>query len=168
MSEAGAPFSGVLYAGLMIDENGPKLIEYNVRFGDPECQVLMMRLQSDLVPILSASAEGNLSEQSVQWSDDTSLTIVMAANGYPGSYEKGSLISKLDEISDQSIQVFHAGTEVRGDDFYAIGGRVLCVTSNAPTATEAQKLAYAAVNQIDWPGGFWRTDIGHRAVERES
>ena len=167
MAQAGTPFSGVLYAGLMIDRDGPKLIEYNVRFGDPECQVLMIRLKSDLLPLLLASAQGDLSTQKAVWSDDVALTVVMAAKGYPGAYEKGTLITALDALYDDQIEVFHAGTELRDKHLYAVGGRVLCVTARAGTVKEAQELAYDAVEEVNWPEGFWRTDIGWRAVERE-
>ncbi len=167
MAQAGAPFSGVLYAGLMITKDGPKLIEYNVRFGDPECQVLMMRLQSDLVPLLMACAEGDLAGKSAEWSDSFALTIVMAAKGYPGAYEKGSRISGLEALSGDMIEVFHAGTELRGEQVHAVGGRVLCITAGGKDAGSAQRLAYGAVQQVNWPEGFWRTDIGARAVARE-
>ncbi|MEP0942693.1 MAG: phosphoribosylamine--glycine ligase [Rhizobiaceae bacterium] len=168
MAEAGTPFQGVLYAGLMIDENGPQLIEYNVRFGDPECQVLMMRLESDLVPLLQACAAGDLDENAVaQWSPDVALTVVMAADGYPGSYQKGSVIKNTDSVGDR-IEVFHAGTEMRGDTLHATGGRVLAVTALGASTSEAQSRAYEAVDQIDWPEGFCRRDIGWRAVARET
>ncbi|MEL6504043.1 MAG: phosphoribosylamine--glycine ligase [Pseudomonadota bacterium] len=167
MADAGAPFSGVLYAGLMLTADGPKLIEYNVRFGDPECQVLMMRLESDIVPLLIACAKGNLSGQQTAWSEDFALTVVMAAKGYPGAYEKGSRITALDALYDEAIEVFHAGTEARDERIHAIGGRVLCVTARGSSATQAQQLAYDAVDEVNWPEGFWRTDIGWRAVKRE-
>jgi len=168
MAEAGMPFSGVLFAGLMIDEEGPKLIEYNVRFGDPECQVLMMRLKSDLVPLLLASAEGKLAGAKAMWSDEVALTVVLAAKGYPGAYEKGSQINGLDTLNDEVIQVFHAGTEAVEKQIQAIGGRVLNVTATGTTVSEAQHHAYAAIDRIDWPEGFCRRDIGWRAVEREA
>ncbi|MFD0915984.1 phosphoribosylamine--glycine ligase [Pseudahrensia aquimaris] len=167
MAQAGSPFSGVLYAGLMIDASGPKLIEYNVRFGDPECQVLMVRLESDLLPLLLASAKGDLSGAKAVWSDEVALTVVMAAKGYPGAYEKGTIITALDALYDDQIEVFHAGTELRGKHLYAVGGRVLCVVARAETVKEAQKLAYYAVEEVNWPEGFWRTDIGWRAIARE-
>jgi phosphoribosylamine--glycine ligase len=167
MADAGTPFSGVLYAGLMIDEEGPKLIEYNVRFGDPECQVLMARLQNDLVPLLLACARGELAEHRAQWSPDFALTVVMAANGYPGQYEKGSLVKGLEGLDDNMIQVFHAGTEQRDGNIHATGGRVLAVTACGTSASQAQKRAYQAVDRIDWPGGFCRRDIGWRAMQRE-
>lgn len=167
MAEAGTPFQGVLYAGLMIDAAGPKLIEYNVRFGDPECQVLMMRLESDLVPLLQACADGDLAGKSADWSNDVALTVVMAARGYPGSYDKGSVISDADQDSD-TIQVFHAGTEMRGETLHATGGRVLAVTALGASTSEAQAHAYESVDKIDWPEGFCRRDIGWRAVARET
>ena len=168
MADMGAPFSGVLYAGLMIDNGAPKLIEYNVRFGDPECQVLMMRLESDIVPILLACDKGGLSDVQAQWSSDFALTVVMAANGYPGSYEKGSQINGLPVTGDKQNLVFHAGTQRVEKMIQAVGGRVLNVTATGPNATEAQANAYKLVDGIDWPEGFCRRDIGWRAVERES
>ncbi len=167
MAEVGIPFSGVLYAGLMINEDGPQLIEYNVRFGDPECQVLMMRLESDLVSLLLACAEGRLSNMRAEWSQNVALTVVVAAAGYPGTYEKGSQIKGLDAIDDEQIQVFHAGTEVVDNQIQAAGGRVLNVTATGTTVGEAQSRAYDAVDRIDWPEGFFRRDIGWRAMERE-
>lgn len=168
MAEAGMPFQGVLYAGLMIDESGPKLIEYNVRFGDPECQVLMMRLESDLVPLLKACARGDLAGQTANWSNNFALTVVMAANGYPGPYEKGSIIRGLDDIDNNLIQVFHAGTALDDGVITAAGGRVLAVTARGDSVRQAQQRAYQAVAKIDWPEGFNRTDIGWRAIERET
>ncbi len=166
MKAEGHPFRGVFFAGLMITEKGPELIEYNVRFGDPECQVLMMRLKSDIVPALIACAEGNLDQINLDWHDMTALTVVMAANGYPGSYEKGSVIGNLDQ-AEQGVCIFHAGTKKNNDQILATGGRVLNVTATGPTVREAQDKAYAAVDLIDWPGGFCRRDIGWRAVARE-
>lgn len=167
MSDMGAPFSGVLYAGLMVENGVAKLIEYNVRFGDPECQVLMMLLESDLLPILHASAQDDLSQISAKWSSDAALTVVMAANGYPGAYEKGSQINGLDNLDNEQIHVFHAGTEGRENLIHAIGGRVLNVTALGATVKQAQERAYQSVDKIDWPQGFCRRDIGWRAVERE-
>jgi phosphoribosylamine--glycine ligase len=168
MAEMGAPFSGVLFAGLMITEEGPKLIEYNVRFGDPECQVLMMRLKDDILVLMEAAADGQLAHMSVRWHDDAALTVVLAAKGYPGTPEKGSLIRGLSEAAAGGVEIFHAGTARRDGDIVANGGRVLNVTASGKTVTEAQAKAYAAVDRIDWPGGFCRRDIGWRAVERES
>jgi phosphoribosylamine--glycine ligase len=168
MKAEGHPYKGVLYAGLMIGRDGPKLLEYNVRFGDPECQVLMPRLKSDLLPALIAAADGVLKNVDLRWYDDAALTVVMAANGYPGSYEKGSVIGGLeDAASVPNALVFHAGTALgEGGEVIATGGRVLGVTAVAPTIAEAQKRAYQAVDRIDWPGGFCRRDIGWRAVGR--
>ena len=167
MTEAGAPFSGVLYAGLMLTADGPKLIEYNVRFGDPECQVLMMRLKDDLLVLLKAAADGQLGHMSVRWRDEAALTVVMAAPGYPGTPEKGSTIRGLAEAAAGGVEVFHAGTAERGGEIVANGGRVLNVTATGPTVAEAREKAYAAVERIDWPEGFCRRDIGWREIERE-
>jgi phosphoribosylamine--glycine ligase len=171
MADKGCPFKGILYAGLMIGPAGPKLIEYNVRFGDPECQVLMMRLISDLLPALLAAREGVLKDFDLRWYDDPALTVVMAAKGYPGRIETaGSVIGGLDGAAagDPDVVVFHAGTARQGGDIVAAGGRVLGVTAMAPTIQAAQAKAYAAVDRIDWPGGFCRRDIGWRAIGRKS
>jgi phosphoribosylamine--glycine ligase len=166
MAEAGTPFKGVLYAGLMIDQATPKLIEYNVRFGDPETQVLMLRLKSDLLPALLAVAEGRLAGLTLEWFDDPALCVVMAAKGYPGSYAKGTEIRGLDAAArDPGVQIFHAGTRRDGSRILADGGRVLGVTAKGRDIREAQGKAYAAVDKIDWPGGFCRRDIGWRAVK---
>ena len=167
MAAAGMPFQGVLFAGLMLTETGPKLIEHNVRFGDPECQVLMMRLKSDLVELLHAAATGGLAGIEPDWRDEAALTVVMAAKGYPGAYDKGSAIAGLDALGSDDVQVFHAGTKKDGDTILAAGGRVLNVTALGKTVTEAQARAYEAVDAIDWPQGFCRRDIGWRAVARE-
>ena len=169
MKAEGRPYTGVLYAGLMITAAGPKLIEYNVRFGDPECQVLMLRLRSDLLPALLAACDGLLDTFDLRWYEETALTVVMASNGYPGSYEKGSEIRGVDTAeTDDKVKVFHAGTARRADGaLIATGGRVLNVTALGDTVQEAQQRAYAAVDRIDWPGGFCRRDIGWRAVARE-
>jgi phosphoribosylamine---glycine ligase len=168
MADAGTPFKGVLYAGLMIEDGAPKLIEYNVRFGDPECQALMPRLKSDLLPALLATAEGRLDGVALDWSDDPALCVVMAAKGYPGAYVKDSEIKGLAEAAHEpGVQIFHAGTKRDGDRILADGGRVLGVTAMGRDIREAQARAYAAVDKIDWPGGFCRRDIGWRAVERE-
>ncbi len=162
---AGKPFKGVLYAGLMVKDGVPKLIEYNVRFGDPECQVLMLRLKSDLLPALMATADGNLRDMALDWSDDPALCVVMAARGYPGTYVKGSEIKGLATAEAcPQVQIFHAGTRAEGARILADGGRVLGVTSQGNTIAEARRLAYAAVDKIDWPEGFCRRDIGWRAV----
>ncbi|MGV0816667.1 phosphoribosylamine--glycine ligase [Martelella sp. AMO21009] len=166
MAEMGHPFQGVLYAGLMITEKGPELIEYNARFGDPECQVMMMRLKSDLLPILLACAEGRLDSVGADWSEQTALTVVMAAKGYPGSYKKGSEIKAL-PADDATARTFHAGTAIKDGRLVANGGRVLNVTALGPNVTEAQTRAYELIESIDWPEGFCRRDIGWRAVARE-
>lgn len=169
MSERGHPYKGVLYAGLMITEKGPELIEYNARFGDPECQVLMMRLKSDLVPALIATATGNLNDIQLEWHENPALTVVMASNGYPGSYEKGTIINGLENAAnDADIEVFHAGTALENNQIIAIGGRVLNVTARGETIRAAQAKAYDAISKIDWPGGFNRKDIGWRAIESEN
>jgi len=168
MKRMGAPYKGVLFAGLMIGDSGPKLIEYNVRFGDPECQVLMLRLMSDLVPALLASCDGMLKNFDLRWMPDTALTVVMAAKGYPGSYAKGSLIEGLDAAAKiDGVEIFHAGTKADGSRIFANGGRVLNVCAVGKSVAEAQARAYAAVDRIRWPDGFCRRDIGWRAVERE-
>lgn len=167
MAEMGSPFSGILFAGLMITAEGPKLIEYNVRFGDPECQVLMMRLKDDLLVLLNAAADGQLSHMSVRWRDEAALTVVMAARGYPEAPEKGSAIRGVEEAATEGVQIFHAGTAINAGALVANGGRVLNVTALGATVSEAQRKAYAAVDRIDWPQGFCRRDIGWRAVERE-
>ncbi len=168
MAHAGTPYVGVLYAGLMIADEGPQLIEYNVRFGDPECQVLMMRLRSDLLPALVATADGQLANFDLRWRDDKALTVVLATQGYPGDYEKGSVIRRLDEAgSDGNVEIFHAGTKLQDGRTLACGGRVLNVTARGKTVGEARTRAYEAIKQIDWPEGYWRTDIGWRAIERE-
>ncbi len=165
MKADGIPFKGVLYAGLMIGKNGPKLIEYNCRFGDPETQVLMVRLKSDIMPALIACADGSLKHLTLRWSDDAALTVVMAANGYPDAYKKGSEIQGLEAAGKvDGVQVFHAGTKADGTHVLANGGRVLNVTATAPTVEEARARAYKAVDLIDWPDGFCRRDIAWRAV----
>jgi phosphoribosylamine--glycine ligase len=167
MAAMGAPYKGVLFAGLMITKDGPKLIEYNVRFGDPETQVLMLRLKSDLVPALLAARDGVLKSFDLRWSDDAALTVVMAAKGYPGDYEKGSVIESLDDAANvEGVQIFHAGTKADGARILANGGRVLNVCAIGRGIAEAQKQAYVAVDLIRWPGGFCRRDIGWRAIER--
>jgi phosphoribosylamine--glycine ligase len=168
MAAMGCPFTGVLYAGLMVTDEDPKLIEYNVRFGDPECQVIMPRLRDDLLPLLKAAAEGALGDATARWTDDTALTVVMCAPGYPAAPEKGSVIGGLDKAGAMDgVTIFHAGTARRGGDLVANGGRVLNVTATGSTVSEAQALAYRAVEAIDWPDGFCRSDIGWRAIERE-
>ncbi len=169
MADMGCPYKGVLYAGLMIGSDGPQLIEYNVRFGDPECQVLMMRLKDDIVTLLLGSADGTLDKMSARWHDETALTIVMAAKGYPGTPQTGGEISNLDEAtSDHKVEIFHAGTKAENGKITAAGGRVLNVTALGDSVAEAQARAYKAVDKIDWPDGFCRRDIGWRAISRGS
>ena len=168
MKAMGTPFKGVLYAGLMITAEGPKLIEYNVRFGDPECQVLMLRLMSDLVPALLASRDGVLKSLDLRWYREAALTVVMAARGYPGSYAKGSVIDGLDAAAAVAgVEIFHAGTKTEGGRILANGGRVLNVSALGSTVREARARAYEAISRIHWPQGFYRHDIGWRAVEGE-
>jgi phosphoribosylamine--glycine ligase len=168
MKAMGAPYRGVLFAGLMITADGPKLIEYNARFGDPECQVLMLRLMSDLVPALLASCDGMLKSLDLRWYPDAALTVVMAARGYPSSYAKGSVIEGLDNAAAvEGVEIFHAGTKEQGGRIVANGGRVLNVSALGKDVREARERAYAAVSRIRWPEGFCRHDIGWRAVERE-
>ena len=168
MRARGTPYTGILYAGLMLTDNGPQLIEYNARFGDPETQVLLPRLKSDLVTALLAATDGALKTISLQWADKAALTVVMAAKGYPGAFERGS---NIDGIADAEaldhVLVFHAGTKQDGDRILANGGRVLNVTAIGRTITEAQRRAYEAVSKIEWEEGFCRGDIGWRAVQRE-
>jgi phosphoribosylamine--glycine ligase len=165
MKEAGMPFQGVLYAGLMIGDKGPRLVEYNCRFGDPECQVLMMRLKSDIVPALMACVDSGLKHFDLRWSDEAALTVIMATKGYPDSYPRGSEIRGLGAAARvEGVQIFHAGTKSDGKRILANGGRVLNVTAMAPTIEQARARAYKAVELIDWPEGFYRHDIAWRAV----
>jgi phosphoribosylamine---glycine ligase len=164
----GSPYKGVLYAGVMVTKEGPKLVEYNARFGDPECQVQMLRMMSDIVPALIASADGQLKNFSLRWYDDVALTVIMAARGYPGDYGRGSVIEGLeDAASVEGVEIFHAGTTSRDGKILANGGRVLNVCATGKSVTEAQRRAYEAVDRIKWPDGFCRRDIGWQAVERE-
>jgi phosphoribosylamine--glycine ligase len=168
MKAMGAPYKGVLFAGLMITKAGPQLIEYNVRFGDPETQVLMLRLMSDLVPALMAARDGQLKNFDLRWYPDAALTVVMAANGYPGNYERGTLIEGLDAAGQvEGVEIFHAGTKADGARILANGGRVLNVSARGRSVREAQTRAYAAVDKIKWSGGFCRRDIGWQAIARE-
>ena len=165
MKKRGMPYQGVLYAGLMIEDGAPRLVEYNVRFGDPECQVLMMRLGAQALDLMHAAAEGRLDAMRVNWANDHALTVVLAAEGYPASYEKGSVISGLDAMpEDSSNMVFHAGTAQRDGQIVAVGGRVLNVTARGDTLAQAQERAYAMVDAVDWVQGFCRRDIGWRAL----
>ena len=165
MARRGTPYQGVLYAGLMIKDGQPRLVEYNVRFGDPECQVLMMRLGAQAMDLMHAAAEGRLAQAQVNWADDHAMTVVLAAQGYPGAYEKGSAIGGLDDLPETSFEMcFHAGTSEIDGQIVASGGRVLNATARGATLAEAQARAYAMVDAIDWPGGFFRRDIGWRAL----
>jgi phosphoribosylamine---glycine ligase len=166
LAARGTPYMGVIYAGLMIGRDGPKLIEYNCRFGDPECQALMVRLKFDLATALLAARDGMLGNLDLRWRDDTALTVVMAAKGYPGAYEKGSEIRGLDAAAKiEGVQIFHAATERRDGRLFATGGRVLNVTALGHDVAEARSRAYRAIDLIDWPEGFCRRDIGWRALE---
>src|SRR6516165_4091280 len=168
MRQRGTPFTGVLYLGVMITKDGPKLFEYNVRFGDPECQVLVMRLKSDLLAALLATTDAVLKSFSLRWHDDSALVVVMAANGYPGAYIKDTPIRGLERAAAvEGVQIFHAGTRREGERLLAAGGRVLNIAARGRTLKQAQERAYAAVAKIDWPGGFYRPDIGWRALARE-
>jgi phosphoribosylamine--glycine ligase len=165
MVRRGTPYQGILYAGLMIENGQPRLVEYNVRFGDPECQVLMMRLGAQVLDLLLAASEGQLANIKPNWADDHAITVVLAAKGYPGAYEKGSVIGGLDALPQDSLNmVFHAGTASRDGLIVANGGRVLNVTARGDSLAEAQARAYAMVDQIDWAEGFCRRDIGWRAL----
>ena len=167
MAQRGTPYAGVLYAGLMLTEAGPKLVEYNARFGDPECQVMMMRMESDIVPLLHAVATGTLAGHDVAWKDQFALTVIMATQGYPGDYGKGSQIKGVEGLDDNTLTVFHAGTKRDGGRLLANGGRVLNVTALGASVKEAQKRAYTGVDAIVWPEGFCRRDIGWREIARE-
>jgi phosphoribosylamine--glycine ligase len=168
MKAMGAPYKGVLFAGVMLTDKGPKLVEYNARFGDPECQVLMLRMMSDVVPALIACADGQLHHMSLRWYDETAITVIMATNGYPGDYAKGSRIDGLDEAAKgEGVEIFHAGTKLLDGHITAYGGRVLNVCALGKTVSEARERAYAAIGKIKWPEGFSRSDIGWREVQRE-
>ena len=166
MAQEGTPFKGVLYAGLMLTSEGPKLLEYNVRFGDPECQVLMMRLRSDILPALLATNQGTLDNFSLRWSQEAALTIVMAAKGYPGKYETGERIVGLESIKTDEALIFHAATKSKNGQFFSNGGRVLNICSTGKEIKNAQKKAYGAIKKIGWKGGFYRSDIGWRAINQ--
>jgi phosphoribosylamine---glycine ligase len=168
MKKRGTPFRGILYAGVMLTEQGPKLFEYNVRFGDPECQVLMLRMMSDIVPAFLASCDGQLKNFDLRWYDEPALTVVMAAKGYPGDYAKGTRIEGLDDaVKIEGAEIFQAGTVAKDGVILANGGRVLNVCASGKTVSEAQRRAYQAVDRIQWPEGFCRRDIGWQAVAQE-
>lgn len=165
MAKRGTPFQGVLYAGFMIKDGQPRLVEYNVRFGDPECQAIMMRLGAQVLDALLACAEGKLAETRINWADDHALSVVYAADGYPGSYEKGTAIKGLEGLNDGStLHVFHAGTQAKNGKTLATGGRVLAITARGETLQQAHDRAYKSIEKIDWPEGFYRKDIGWRAL----
>ena len=165
MARRGTPYQGVLFAGLMIKDGQARLVEYNARFGDPETQVLMLRLGAQALDLLLATAQGRLDRARVVWADDHALTVVMAAKGYPGAYEKGTVIKGLDALPEDSFHmVFHAGTTEKDGQITASGGRVLTVTARGGSLTQARARAYAMVGALDWPGGFCRSDIGWRAL----
>ena len=165
MKARGAPYIGVLYAGLMIENEKPRLVEFNARFGDPECQILMRLMDSDLLPLLHAAATGNLEGKTAQWKDDAAALVVLAADGYPGAYKKGSVIAGVDAAHSQDdVVIFHAGTRENDGALLANGGRVLNVTATGATIREAVSRAYEGVDAIDWPEGFCRRDIGWRAL----
>ena len=166
LARRGTPYQGVLYAGLMLTADGPKLVEYNARFGDPETQVMVLRLQSDLLPLLHAAATGALAGKTAAWRDETALTVILATRGYPGSYGKGSEIGGLAGLDSDTVRVFHAGTRRDGERLLAAGGRVLNITALGRSVSEARERAYKCVDQIDWSEGFCRRDIGWRAVAR--
>lgn len=168
LAKRGTPFQGVLYAGIMLTPKGPKLVEYNARFGDPETQVMMMRLKSDLLELLLASANGHLDGFILDWSEDAAITVVMAAKGYPAAYDKGTIISGANGLNTDDVQIFHAGTKLDGETLLSNGGRVLNVTALGPSVAEAHARAYKTVDAIDWPDGFCRHDIGWREVARET
>ena len=165
MAAEGRPFKGILYAGLMIGKAGPRLLEFNVRFGDPECQALLVRLKSDLLPALIAARDGELKYFDLRWRAEPSLTVVMAAKGYPGTYAKGSEIRNLAAAGAvEGVTIFHAGTALKDGKLVAVGGRVLGITARGGSLAEARARAYRAVDLVDWPGGFCRRDIGWRAL----
>jgi phosphoribosylamine--glycine ligase len=169
MAAEGRPFTGVLYAGVMIVDGQPKLLEYNTRFGDPECQVLLPRLRSDLLPAMIATTDGALDTVDLRWSDDVALTVVLATRGYPGPYTTGSVIRNVDAAADlPGVTIFHSGTRRDGGRLIATGGRVLAVTALGASVRDAQRRAYEAVDVLDWPDGFCRRDIGWRAIDRDS
>jgi phosphoribosylamine--glycine ligase len=168
MAKEGCPYKGVLFCGLMVKDGVPTVLEYNIRFGDPECQVLMMRWKSDVLEALDAAAQGKLDEIKLDWHDETAMVVVMAAQGYPGSYEKGSEIKKINQANAiENAFVFHAGTKADGNKILTTGGRVLGVTGRGQTVREAQTTTYKAVDAIEWEKGFCRRDIGWRALARE-
>ena len=168
MKDLGCPYTGVLYAGLMITKEGPKLIEYNVRFGDPECQVILPRLKSDLLSLIISSCKNSLSKEKIQWDDRFALTVVMSSKGYPNNYKTGYEIKGINKASNQKdIYIYHAGTKKVNDVIHTNGGRVLNITSLGNTVREANKTALGVINMIEWDGSYYRNDIGWRAIKRE-
>jgi len=167
LKQRGIEFIGTLYAGIMLTADGPKTLEFNVRFGDPECQPLMMRLRSDLGELLLAAAEGRLAGKTLEWDPRPALCVVVASDGYPGAFDKGQAIRGLDEVEAAGTVVFHAGTAERDGELINIGGRVLGVTALGDTVAEAQRTVYQALTRLDWPGAYYRKDIGHRAIARK-
>ena len=166
MRDLGTPYQGILYAGVMIKNNYAKLVEYNVRFGDPECQVLVLRLQSDIVELLLGTIEGNINDINTSWANNHAATVVMASNGYPGEYKKGTIINNLDTIQlHENIKIFHAGTEFKDDNVLAVGGRVLSVSGSGNDLKSALENIYNTINEIDWAESTFRKDIGWRAVD---
>ena len=168
MKDLGCPYTGVLYAGLMITKEGPKLIEYNVRFGDPECQVILPRLKSDLLSLIISSCKNSLNQEKIQWDDRFALTVVMSSKGYPNNYKTGHVIKGINKASNQKdIYIYHAGTKKVNDVIHTNGGRVLNITSLGNTVREANKTALGVINMIEWDGSYYRNDIGWRAIKRE-
>lgn len=169
MAADGRPYTGFLYAGLMIDQNGaPRVVEYNCRFGDPETQPILMRLQSDLIPLCEAAIDGKLNTVDVEWDPRAAVGVVLAAGGYPDAYRKGDVITGLDANTDIDCKVFHAGTSAQGSNVVTSGGRVLCATALGDSVSDAQSKAYSLINDINWPDMFYRTDIAYRAIARQA
>jgi phosphoribosylamine--glycine ligase len=168
MAAEGTPYTGFLYAGLMITPDGnPKVIEFNCRFGDPETQPIMMRLQSDLVALCQQAIDGQLDKATAEWDERAAVGVVLAAGGYPGDYRKGDVISGLDGADSPEAKVFHAGTSLKDGQVVTAGGRVLCATALGSSVSEAQQRAYTLARKIQWDGMFYRHDIGYRAIARE-
>ena len=168
MKDSGHPYKGFLYAGLMIDEGEPYLIEYNIRMGDPECQVLMMRLETDLLKIIDHATKNKINNLKIEWTKKSSITIVLCAKGYPSNYIKDSEIKNLPSIlTDKNNQIFHAGTYEKDHKIYSIGGRVLNITSTSKTLTKARNKSLTNINKINWPDGFFRKDIGWRVINNK-
>ena len=167
MAAEGKTYKGILYAGLMITDEGPKTVEFNCRFGDPECQPILMRMKSDIIPVIEAAIEGRLDSVEIEWEDRATVAVVMAAGGYPGTYEKGKVITGLDSVKDEKdLFVFHAGTSLKDGQVVTNGGRVLAVTALGEGVEEAISTAYEAVDKISWDGAYFRTDIGKKALVR--